>query len=58
MVIGERGNWIELPRSAVEFKEKLGEGAFGEVFKGEVRISGRFTICAIKKLKGKSAWIC
>ncbi|CAH3022246.1 unnamed protein product [Porites evermanni] len=54
MVIGERGNWIELPRSAVEFKEKLGEGAFGEVFKGVVRISGKFTICAIKKLKANA----
>lgn len=56
-MLGKRGNWIELPRSAVEFKEKLGEGAFGEVFKGEVRISGKFTTCAIKKLKGKLAWI-
>ncbi|KAM7429289.1 hypothetical protein ABFA07_019837 [Porites harrisoni] len=54
MVIGERGNWIELPRSAVEFKEKLGEGAFGEVFKGVVRISGKFTTCAIKKLKANA----
>ena len=51
-MLGKRGNWIELPRSAVEFKEKLGEGAFGEVFKGEVRIRGKFRNCAIKKLKG------
>ena len=51
-MLGKRGNWIELPRSAVEFKEKLGEGAFGEVFKGEVMISGKFRTCAIKKLKG------
>ena len=39
------------PRS--EFKEKLGEGAFGEVFKGVVRIGGQFKNCAVKKLKGK-----
>ncbi|CAH3022247.1 unnamed protein product, partial [Porites evermanni] len=51
IVFGKRGNWIELPTSAVEFKEKLGEGAFGEVFKGVVTISGKFTNCAIKKLK-------
>ncbi|XP_073230391.1 angiopoietin-1 receptor-like [Porites lutea] len=51
IVLGKRGNWIELPRSAVEFKEKLGEGAFGKVFKGEVTISGKFRNCAIKKLK-------
>ena len=49
---GKRGNWIELPTSAVEFKEKLGEGAFGEVFKGVVTISGKFRSSAIKKLKG------
>lgn len=53
MVLGERGYWFELPRSAVEFKEKLGEGAFGEVFKGVVRIGGQFKNCAVKKLKGK-----
>ncbi|CAH3174957.1 unnamed protein product [Porites lobata] len=51
IVLGKRGNWIELPRSAVEFKEKLGEGAFGEVFKGVVTISGKLRNCAIKKLK-------
>ena len=51
-MLGKRGNWIELPRSAVEFKEKLGEGAFGEVFKGEVTISRKLRNCAIKKLKG------
>ncbi|XP_073230384.1 uncharacterized protein [Porites lutea] len=54
MVLGERGYWFELPRSAVEFKEKLGEGAFGEVFKGVVRIGGQFKNCAVKKLKANA----
>lgn len=53
MVLGERGYWFELPRSAVEFKEKLAEGEFSEVFKGVVRIGEQFKNCAVKKPKGK-----
>lgn len=48
-----QGDWIELPRTDVKLKEKLGEGAFGEVYKGEVQIDGEKLPCAVKKVKGK-----
>lgn len=48
-----QGDWIELPRPDVKLKEKLGEGAFGEVYKGEVQIDGEKLPCAVKKVKGK-----
>ena len=48
-----RGNWFELPRTDVTLQEKLGEGAFGEVHKGMVRINGELRKYAVKKLKGK-----
>lgn len=49
-----QGDWIELPRTDVKLKEKLGEGAFGEVYKGEIQIDGEKLPCAVKKVKGKS----
>ena len=48
-----QGDWIELPRADVKLKEKLGEGAFGEVYKGEVQVDGEKLPCAVKKVKGK-----
>ena len=49
-----RGDWREFPRSDIKLQEKLGEGAFGEVYKGLVQIDGEMTPCAVKKLKGNS----
>ncbi|KAJ7382832.1 hypothetical protein OS493_032467 [Desmophyllum pertusum] len=46
-----RGDWLEIPRSDLTLQEKLGEGAFGEVYKGLVRIDGQLRQCAVKKLK-------
>ena len=34
-------------------QEKIGEGAFGMVYKGLVRIDGESRSCALKMLKGK-----
>ena len=47
-----RGDWREFPRSDIKLQEELGEGAFGEVYKGLVQIDGEMTPCAVKKLKG------
>ena len=47
-----RGDWCELPRSNVKLEEKLGEGTFGEVYKGVLKIKDEVTLCAVKKLKG------
>ena len=46
------GDWVEIPRSDVTLQDKLGEGAFGEVYKGLVRIGEQVRACAVKKLKG------
>ena len=51
--ISIRRNWEEIRRSDVILQDKLGEGAFGEVFKGVVCIKGNARACAIKKLKGR-----
>lgn len=47
-----QGNWLELPGTAITLQEKLGEGAFGEAYKGLVQIDGQWRTCAVKKLKG------
>jgi len=49
-----RGDWREFPRSDIKLQEKLGEGAFGEVYKGLVQIDGEMTPCAVKKLKANA----
>ncbi|XP_020610299.1 fibroblast growth factor receptor 2-like [Orbicella faveolata] len=46
-----RGDWLELPRSDITLQDKLGEGAFGEAYKGLVRVNGQWRQCAVKKLK-------
>ena len=43
-----KGNWVEICRSAITLKEKLGEGAFGEAYKGLVRMDGKVRECAVK----------
>lgn len=48
-----RGDWNEIPRSDLKLQEKLGEGAFGEAYKGLLRMEGKLRQCAVKKLKGK-----
>ena len=47
------GDCAEIPRSDVTLQDKLGEGAFGDVYKGLVRIGEQVRACAVKKLKGK-----
>ena len=44
----------EIDKSTLSEKEKLGEGSFGEVYKGEISLSGRKGAkeVAVKKLKG------
>ncbi|CAH3146164.1 unnamed protein product, partial [Porites evermanni] len=46
-----QGDWVELERSEVKLDEMLGEGAFGEVYKGEVQIGEEKRPCAVKKVK-------
>ncbi|CAH3162159.1 unnamed protein product [Pocillopora meandrina] len=41
----------EIPRSDVTLQDKLGEGAFGEVYKGLVRMGELVRACTVKKLK-------
>ena len=52
-VFWTRKDWRELPQSDVEFEEKIGEGAFGQVYRGLVQIDGQSKSCAVKMLKGK-----
>jgi len=55
-----RGDWVEIRRSDITLQEKLGEGAFGEAYKGLVRMDGKLRECAVKKLKGNNSklFIC
>jgi len=46
------GDWLEFAPSDVKLQDKLGEGAFGEVYKGLVRIDNQWRECAVKKVKG------
>ena len=50
-----RGDWVEIRRSDITLQEKLGEGAFGEAYKGLVRMDGKVRECAVKRLKGKDS---
>lgn len=50
-----RGDWVEICRSDITLQEKLGEGAFGEAYKGLVRKDGKLRECAVKKLKGNDS---
>ena len=43
------GDWAEIPRSDITLQDKLGEGAFGEVCKGLVRMGELVRACAVKK---------
>ena len=52
-----QGDWVELERSEVKLDKMLGEGAFGEVYRGEVQIDGEKWPCAVKKVKGKIVFI-
>ena len=53
MQLWMKGDWVEIRRSDITLKEKLGEGAFGEAYKGLVQMDGKVRECAVKKLKGK-----
>ena len=54
-----RGDWVEIPKTDITLQEKLGEGAFGEAYRGLVRIDRNVRECAVKKLKGKQiVFIC
>jgi len=46
------GDWLEFAPSDVKLQEKLGEGTFGEAYKGLVRIDNQWHECAVKKVKG------
>jgi len=48
------GDWLEFSPSDVQLQDKLGEGAFGEAYKGLVRIDKQWRECAVKKLKGSA----
>lgn len=52
-VFWKRKEWRELSQADVDVQEKIGEGAFGMVYKGLVRIDGESRSCAVKMLKGK-----
>ena len=53
MQLWMKGDWVEIRRSDITLEDKLGEGAFGEAYKGLVRMDGKVKECAVKKLKGK-----
>ncbi|KAL9962082.1 hypothetical protein ACROYT_G031152 [Oculina patagonica] len=49
-----RGDWLEIRKSDLTLQEKLGEGAFGEAYKGLVKKDGKSMECAVKKLKANA----
>jgi len=49
-----RGDWVEIPKTDITLQEKLGEGAFGEAYRGLVRIDRNVRECAVKKLKANA----
>ena len=51
------GDWLEITPSDVKLQTKLGEGAFGEAYKGLVRVDKQWRECAVKKLKGKEVCV-
>ncbi|XP_068735922.1 uncharacterized protein [Montipora capricornis] len=44
-------DWREFPRSQLQLQVRLGQGAFGEVYKGELKNEEEVITCAVKKLK-------
>ncbi|XP_068735923.1 uncharacterized protein [Montipora capricornis] len=46
-----KGGWREFPRLHIHLEVKLGEGAFGEVYKGELKNEKGVIACAVKKVK-------
>ncbi|XP_068736382.1 tyrosine kinase receptor Cad96Ca-like [Montipora capricornis] len=46
-----RGGWCEFQRLHIQLEVKLGQGAFGEVYKGELKNEKGVMACAVKKLK-------
>ena len=49
----EWSDWLELPRTDVRKENKLGEGQFGVVYRGMVKIGSEWRPCAVKILLGK-----
>ena len=47
-------NWNEIPYEKITLMNELGSGAFGVVYKGELKQhNGNVTPCAVKTLKGR-----
>ena len=51
------GDWLEITPSDVKLQDKLGQGAFGEAYRGLVRVDKQWRKCAVKKLKGKEVCV-
>ena len=51
------GDWLEITPSDVRLQDKLGQGAFGEAYRGLVRVDKQWRKCAVKKLKGKEVCV-
>ena len=50
-----RGKYLEIPRSSVKKQHKLGEGQFGEVFKGKWTTPTTTLTVALKSLKSSAS---
>ena len=50
-----KGMYLEIPLSSLKRKRKLGEGEFGEVFKGEWTSPAKTLTVALKSLKSSSS---